>query len=66
MEWAHFESKLHTYTFSEIDSKPERYSILNITANAHQALLDQWAVCAVRKKPKLSSDGEDSGSKKCK
>jgi hypothetical protein len=38
----------------------------NITANVRQASLDECAVRVMRKKLKLSSDGGDSGSEKCK
>jgi hypothetical protein len=41
-------------------------NITNITDNVRHACLDECAVRAMRKKLKLSSDGGDSGSKKCK
>jgi hypothetical protein len=40
--------------------------LLNIIANVRHAWLCECAVCAMRKKMKLISDGGDSGGKKCK
>jgi hypothetical protein len=38
----------------------------NIVVNARRAWQREYAVCAMRNKLKLSTDGGDSGSKKCK
>jgi hypothetical protein len=38
----------------------------NIRANVRQARLNERAVCDIREKLKLSSEGGDSGRNKCK